>query len=118
MPTFLVLIIFRVVNRNAEPPKLSLDDRFRRVRAHVGGTAKVSVGVEGEPAPSVAWFKDGAPLRPRSNVSVDVGDASTSVVIRRLTRDDAGDYELVARNDWGTTKERFNVTVVGTPSHS
>jgi len=84
------------------------------VRAHVGGTAKVSIGVEGEPAPKVTWFKDNAPLKAKSNVAIDVGDASASIVIKRMTRDDAGDYELVAKNDWGTTKERFNVKVVGT----
>jgi len=84
------------------------------VHAHVGGTAKVSVGVEGEPAPSVTWLKDGAPLRAKSNVVVDVGETATFIVIKRMTRDDAGDYELVAKNDWGTTKERFTVKVVGT----
>ena len=106
------VLLIETVGR-AEPPKLSLDERFRQVRAHVGGTAKVSVGVEGEPAPAVTWYKDAAPLRARSNVVVDVGDSSTGIVMRRLTREDAGDYEVVAKNDWGTTKERFSVAVVG-----
>lgn len=100
---------------DAEPPRLALDDRFRKVHAHVGGTAKVSVGVEGEPPPSVTWFKDNAPLRAKPNVVLDVGETATSIVIRRMTREDAGDYEVVAKNEWGTTKERFNVKVVGTP---
>jgi len=73
----------------------------------------VTIGVEGEPAPVVTWYKDNAPLRAKSNVTVDLGDTSTSIVIRRMARDDAGDYELVAKNEWGTTKERFNVSVVG-----
>ena len=97
---------------------MSLDERWRAVRAHAGGTAKVSVGVEGEPAPTISWYKDGAPLRAKSNVTVDLGDTATSIVIRRLTREDAGDYEVAAKNDWGTTKERFTVKVVGTPALS
>ena len=108
-----VCVLLIETGGRAEPPKLSLDERFRQVRAHVGGTAKVSVGVEGEPAPAVTWYKDAAPLRARSNVVVDVGDSSTGIVMRRLTREDAGDYEVVAKNDWGTTKERFSVAVVG-----
>jgi len=80
----------------------------------VGGTAKVSVGVEGEPAPSVSWFKDNAPLRAKSNIIIDVGETASTIVIKRMTREDAGEYELVAKNEWGTTKERFTVKVVGT----
>ena len=91
-----------------------LDERFRKVHAHVGGTAKVSIGVEGEPAPSLSWFKDNAPLRPKSNVVVDVGETASTIVMKRMSREDAGDYELVAKNEWGTTKERFAVRVVGT----
>jgi len=34
--------------------------------------------------------------------------------MKRMSREDAGDYELVAKNEWGTTKERFAVRVVGT----
>jgi len=96
-----------------EPPKLSLDERFRKVFAHVGGTAKVSIGVEGEPAPSVSWYKDNALLRAKPNVLVDIGETATTIMLKRITREDAGDYELVAKNDWGTTKERFTVKVVG-----
>ena len=92
---------------------MSLDERFRKVHAHVGGTAKVNVGVEGEPAPSVSWYKDNAPLRAKANVVVDVGETATTLVIKRMTREDAGEYEVIAKNDWGTTKERFTVKVVG-----
>ena len=99
--------------RRTEPPKLLLDERFRALHAHAGGTAKVSISVEGEPAPSVTWYKDNAPLRARPNVVVDVGEATTTLVIRRMTREDAGEYEVSARNEWGTTKERFTVKVVG-----
>ena len=93
---------------------MAFDERFRKVHAHVGGTAKVSVGVEGEPAPSVSWFKDNAPLRAKSNIIIDVGETASTIVIKRMTREDAGEYELVAKNEWGTTKERFTVKVVGT----
>ena len=76
----------------------------------------MSIGVDGEPAPSVSWLKDNAPLRGRPNVVVDVGETATSIVMKRLTREDAGDYEVVAKNEWGTTRERFSVKVVGTYS--
>ena len=79
----------------------------------MGGTAKVNVGVEGEPAPSVSWYKDNAPLRAKANVVVDVSEMATTLVIKRMTREDAGEYEVIAKNDWGTTKERFTVKVVG-----
>ena len=97
----------------SEPPKIDIDPRLRHLSAHVGGVAKISVGVEGEPAPTITWFKDGAPLRSRPNVHVDSTDYLATIAIKRMTRDDEGEYEIVARNEWGTTREKFTLKVMG-----
>ena len=79
----------------------------------MGGVAKISVGIEGEPAPTVTWFKDGLQLKSRPNVTVDNTDYLATIVIRRMTRDDEGEYEIVAKNEWGTTREKFTLKVMG-----
>jgi len=97
-----------------EPPRLNIDDRFRRLHGHVGGSAKIVVGFDGDPLPTITWYKGGLVLKPRSAaVSVDTTDFSSTLSVRKLTRDDDGEYEVVAKNEWGTTKEKFTIKVMG-----
>lgn len=44
---------------------------------------------------------------------MELTDFSTTIVIKRMNREDAGEYEIVAKNEWGTTKEKFTVKVTG-----
>jgi titin len=99
-----------------EPPRLTVDDRFRKLHVHVGGTAKVTVGLEGDPPPTVTWYKDGLQLKSKPNVFVDATDFSTTITVKRMSREDAGEYEVVAKNEWGTTKERFTIKVMDVPT--
>ena len=73
----------------------------------------MKVNMDGEPAPTVAWFKDGAPLKERSNVTVTARDYLTDVMIKRVALTDGGEYKLVAKNESGTTQALFTVHVLG-----
>lgn len=96
-----------------EPPRIDVDSRFRKQFAHVGGVAKISVAFEGEPTPTVAWYKDGLQIRGKSNVNIDTTDFSSVLGFKRITRDDDGEYEIVVKNECGTSKERFSLKVMG-----
>lgn len=96
-----------------EPPRIDVDTRFSKQFAHVGGTAKISVGFEGEPMPTITWYKDGSQIRGKSNVSIETTDFSSIINIRRITRDDEGEYEIVVKNECGTSKARFALKVMG-----
>ena len=94
-------------------PSLDFDKRYKDMTVHVGGILKIKVTMDGEPAPTVAWYKDGAPLKERSNVIVTATDFLTDVMIKRVALTDGGEYKLVAKNESGTTQAIFNVSVLG-----
>ena len=97
----------------AAPPHLDFDKRYKDITVHVGGILKMKVNMDGEPAPTVAWFKDDAPLKERSNVTVTARDYLTDVMIKRVALTDGGEYKLVAKNESGSTQALFTVHVLG-----
>lgn len=49
----------------------------------------------------------------RGNFLVDTDDFTTTLKFRNITMDDQGEYEVVVKNEWGVTREKFTVKVVG-----
>ena len=47
------------------------------------------------------------------NVLIDTAEFTTSVVVKRASREDSGEYHVVARNQWGTAEATFHVAVQG-----
>ena len=111
---FITVMINQVLSTLLEPPRLTIDERFRRLHGHVGGTAKIVLGFDGDPLPTITWYKDGIQLKPRSAaVGVDTTEFSSTLSVRKLTREDEGEYEVIAKNEYGVVKERFTVKVMG-----
>ena len=79
----------------------------------VGGVIKFVVSIDGEPVPTVKWYKDGVSLQTRGNVTIDTDDFTSSLMVKRVTREDRGQYKVVAKNEWGTTEVTFDVSVNG-----
>ena len=44
---------------------------------------------------------------------VDMDEFTSSVVVKRASREDSGEYHVVAKNQWGTAEATFNVAVQG-----
>ena len=80
------------------------------------GVVKVGVSMEGDPAPSVSWFKDGLPLHSDRYVSMETDEFLTMLCIRRVTRHDRGEYKMVAKNEYGSADVTFLLTVTDVPS--
>ena len=83
------------------------------MRVHVQGTIKIDVGVDGQPPPTITWYKDGVKLASRGNINVDKDDNRTMVTVKHAARDDDGEYRLVAKNQWGSKEVTFTVHVTG-----
>ncbi|XP_012730505.2 myomesin-3 [Fundulus heteroclitus] len=77
------------------------------LRAHTvweGMTVILSCSVQGCPPPKVEWYKDGEPLITASqpwNYSLQKSGGLWLLEIRRCTREDAGEYKVVARSALG-----------------
>lgn len=80
---------------------------------HVGSTFKISVPIEADTMPNVTWYRDGQKLQGRANVFIETTDFMTTITIKRATVDDAGEYECVAKNDWGMSRVKSIVNIVG-----
>ena len=100
----------------AVPPSLDVDQRYLEQQAHMGGMVKINVSVQGDPAPVVTWYKDGRPMRDDRHTMIDTSDFMSTMSIRRAAKDDSGEYEVVAKNEWGTSSLSFSVKVMGESS--
>lgn len=95
------------------PPSLDVDERYLEQQAHLGGMVKINVNVTGDPIPMVTWYKDGVPLKDGRHIAIDNMDFMSMMSIRGATKDDSGEYEVVAKNEWGISSLSFSVNVMG-----
>ncbi|XP_042876868.1 titin-like isoform X4 [Penaeus japonicus] len=92
-----------------EPEAPTVAPRFSQLLtdSHVteGKPITLRASVTGQPAPTVAWFKDGVPLIPDNEFQIQENpDGSLIVHINAATLDHTGQYEIVASNAAGTAK--------------
>ncbi|ELT96024.1 hypothetical protein CAPTEDRAFT_139787 [Capitella teleta] len=95
---------------------LDVDERYLEQQAHLGGMVKINVNVTGDPIPMVTWYKDGVPLKDGRHIAIDNMDFMSMMSIRGATKDDSGEYEVVAKNEWGISSLSFSVNVMEAPS--
>ncbi|XP_048828340.1 immunoglobulin superfamily DCC subclass member 4-like isoform X2 [Brienomyrus brachyistius] len=81
-----------------------------------GNTARFVCNASGEPAPSLRWFQNGAPVQPNGRVK---SPAPGVLLVSQLAVADAGYYQCLASNSLGTACATAKLTVVvreGLPS--
>lgn len=72
-----------------------------------GGSLRLFVNVTGRPVPTITWTKPGVDLQNRG--FIEVTKTSTTLIIDKVHRYDAGKYTLVAENSAG--KQEINILV-------
>jgi len=93
----------RAFTVGAKPSAPAIVSQPAGMRASIGEIVALSVQASGEPAPSLQWRKDGAPV---------TGATDSRFTIASATPADAGAYDVVASNRLGSaTSERALVTV-------
>ncbi|CAJ0570275.1 unnamed protein product, partial [Mesorhabditis spiculigera] len=77
-------------------------------------TATLSVTVQGEPAPTVAWLKDGQPVQIDNQhvLARDGGNGHFELVIKDARQSDIGRYTCKATNPAGQAETQGNVAVI------
>ncbi|KAH9498303.1 hypothetical protein Btru_006488 [Bulinus truncatus] len=98
-------------------PTLDFDNKFRDlITLHVGATLKIPVRVGGIPLPRVTWLREGQTLRTGGKITVDVQEESTTLTIKKVTKEDDGLYSVVADNEVGEATAKFDVEIIDKPS--
>lgn len=67
----------------------------------------------GIPTPQITWAKEENPLRPGGRIAISVQDDSTTLTMKKVTKEDDGLITLTAENQVGETKAKFDVEVLG-----
>lgn len=76
-----------------------------------GGSLRLSVKVSGRPVPAITWSKPEIDLHNRG--FIEVTNTSTTLIIDKVHRYDAGKYTLVAENSAGKQEVNILVKVYG-----
>lgn len=98
-------------------PTLDFDNKFRDlITLHAGAVLKIPVRVGGIPLPRVTWLREGQTLRTGGRITVDIQEESTTLTIKKVTKEDDGLYSLVAENEVGEATAKFDVEILGKSS--
>lgn len=97
-----------------DKPKLDYDNKFRDIiTLKAGSTLKIPVQVSGLPKPSVTWSKDEQPVTSQGRLNLDIADKSTTLTVKKVTREDDGLYSIMAENEAGQASAKFDIEVIG-----
>ncbi|XP_040097221.1 obscurin isoform X4 [Oryx dammah] len=83
----------------ASPPSMQVT--IEDVQAQSGGTAQFQAVIEGNPQPTVIWYKDGTQLGADPRLSQQQEGTTYSLVLRDVAQHDAGVYTCLAHNPGG-----------------
>ncbi|XP_057396424.1 obscurin [Balaenoptera acutorostrata] len=93
------------------PPSMQVT--IEDVQAQRGGVAQFQAVIEGNPQPTVTWYKDGAQLVDGPRLSQQQEGTTYSVVLRDVAQHDAGVYTCLAHNAGGQVLCKAELLVHG-----
>lgn len=76
-----------------------------------GDSAKFACDVDGEPAPSVTWFKEGQVVSTSHRHFITSTEYKSTFEISQVEIADEGTYKVIAENSEGTQEAEFTLTV-------
>nr|XP_006823011.1 PREDICTED: titin-like [Saccoglossus kowalevskii] len=83
-------------------PKVTPPARLRVPLVCVQGEmVKLRIPYSGIPTPTIAWDKDGVDLAHKDHYEINTTDNETYLTIRKVTKEDSGQYAIVASNCLG-----------------
>lgn len=78
-----------------------------------GATLRIPVTVKGIPKPNITWGKEDSLLKPSGRINLDIGDKTTTMTIKKVAREDDGLYYVIAENEVGEARVKFDVEIIG-----
>uniref|UniRef100_A0A2K6ULY4 Obscurin n=1 Tax=Saimiri boliviensis boliviensis TaxID=39432 RepID=A0A2K6ULY4_SAIBB len=103
---------YRAVDTHtARPPSMQVT--IEDVQAQTGGTAQFQAVIEGDPQPTVTWYKDSVQLVDSAQLSQQQEGTAYSLVLRDVSSRDAGVYTCLAQNAGGRVLCKAELLVLG-----
>lgn len=117
MSTFSVVCLASNVSASfsvTAAPTLEFDNKFRDlISLHVGATLKIPVKVSGIPTPRITWAREDGQMRSGGRITISVQEDSTTLTVKKVTKEEDGLITLTADNEVGEAKAKFDVEVLG-----
>ncbi|XP_078308594.1 obscurin isoform X39 [Panthera onca] len=98
------------------PPSMQVT--IEDVQAQRGSTAQFQAVIEGNPQPTVTWYRDDAQVVDGARLSQQREGTTYSLVLRDVTQQDAGVYTCLAQNAGGQVLCKAELVVHGGDSES
>ncbi|XP_064239551.1 obscurin-like [Aotus nancymaae] len=103
---------YRAVDTHtARPPSMQVT--IEDVQVQTGGTAQFQAVIEGDPQPTVTWYKDSVQLVDSARLSQQQEGTTYSLVLRDVASKDAGVYTCLAQNAGGQVLCKAELLVLG-----
>ncbi|KAG9473293.1 hypothetical protein GDO78_019504 [Eleutherodactylus coqui] len=96
------------------PPSVIGPDEPRSLSVSIGGQLVLECRVEGDPVPTIQWFRGETPLQ--LDRRIQLLSKGRYIQIHSLQASDSGEYTCVASNPIGTTSLKFTVEILIVPS--
>jgi len=95
-------------------PTITYDDKLKSPQSLRGGQKFViETTIGGVPTPKTSWTRNGQPLTPSGQLSIDVTPTSSKLTISDASTDHTGSYILKAENAVGSATAEFTITIKG-----
>jgi hypothetical protein len=102
--------------RDPEPPRF--ETQLTDAVVNQGSTATIEVKVKGYPRPTITWMHDGEPITLPSDKHklLYEQDDTMTLIIKNAQPEDAGRYELSAKNELGEAVDQCKLQVQSAPN--
>ncbi|GBN20312.1 Twitchin, partial [Araneus ventricosus] len=97
------------------PPKIDRTN-LNKVRVKAGQSFHFDVNVTGEPAPTIAWLKNGKKILSSDTIKLEDVPYNTKLSAKHVRRGDGGKFTIVATNEHGKDEAEVEVIVLDHPS--
>lgn len=92
-------------------------ENLHALTVKAGQTARWEVKIGGEPAPDIAWSKNGKPVEQTPILQIDhKKNDHTTLCISSAMRTDCGKFSLKVKNSVGEDAESADLTVLDKPT--
>ena len=91
--------------------------QLKHATVNSGDTVKFQTQAQGNPSPTVSWYKDDKPLEMTLKAKEFYENDIWTLILLEVEPEDSGCYEAVAENTHGKVFTRGNLTVVGDQKH-
>lgn len=99
-----------------ELPSVHVEERFLSKKLRIDEQYEVSATVTGYPRPKVVWFKSKTKLEAKANTKMTYEENISCLSIGKLKRSHTGKYVIEASNEYGSSRQELNLTIIDKPS--